>query len=58
MTKLNELNDWVPYWNPLQEMVGGLFGFPVEMYWVARTASGVGTGVSYQVMPTSEAARA
>ena len=51
----DEINDWLPYWDPLQEMVGRLVGFPVELYWVSSGMTGVGKGLSYQVMPTAEA---
>jgi hypothetical protein len=51
----DEINDWLPYRDTLQEMVGRLVGFPVEVYWVASYASGVGKGSSYQIMPACEA---
>jgi hypothetical protein len=46
---------WFTHKAFLDEAVGRLVGFPVELYWVASACTGVGDEYSYQFMPTVEA---
>src|SRR5262245_42652949 len=46
---------WAGRKRGLEQLVGAVVGFPVELYWGASAMTGVGRNGSYQVMPDTKA---